>query len=178
MQLVTRQWGSDLWLRLSSASRFYSSQPQKFYYTLKGAGWAASCVMDGVSLCQSYPVVWQEFFNSAQSQLASERRCSHLVPVTGGCQGFVCSHHLQTHGVALVPGSWEVSCAYHLQLHLLALQPGFSFGPSAANLVGFSSKCHIPLQRHFSVLDSLFVTAYQIILPNSYGFKWLGISIW
>lgn len=44
--------------------------------------------------------VWQEFFNSAQSQPASERQLSHmaLVPVSGWCQEFVCSHHLQTHG--------------------------------------------------------------------------------
>lgn len=101
--------------------------------------------------------VWEEFMNSAQSLPASERQlsCPALVPE------FVCAHTPPTRAVASAPGSWEASSACHLRPHPLAHRWGFSCGPSsAANLVGFSGHCHIPWQRHVSVLVSLFVTAY------------------
>lgn len=178
VQLVARWWGSDLWPRPS----FSSAACEAGFAALSLGDLTTEQKEQGKQLPVLWMVchplihphcVWQEFMNSAQSLPASERQlsCPALVPVTGWCQRFVCSHTPPTHAVAAVPGSWEASSACRLRLHPLAHRWGFNFGPSsAANLVGFSSHCHIPWQRQVSVLVSLFVTACWRILPKAYGF--------
>lgn len=122
--------------------------------------------------------IWQDFINSAQRPPSGtsdgQLSCLVLAWPTGWHQRFVYSHsprHVcesQTAGQCPV----FVTCG-------CTPRQWFSFGPfSAVSLVDFNSQCHISWRGHICVLVSLFVRLYWKILPKSYGFPWLEVSIW